>query len=1292
MKHLNKPGNLRPHAIIKYKLKPLLEDIKHTCTDSLPICNMHSELNIDQQQNQQVVESNDLNSRFNQNLKEYIQEYTKYFKDTEEKLPKWRIIYEKANNMNPIFRGSRRMECKLKNIKYLGLKYSDKDTSMINVNNSTNKLILTYESKRIKKSSLLFNSNPVLSTSEETDTIKKITYVRKTDTGDSTNKKTLIRTSPNDFVHVDLSYFPTIETNKTVQILNNEATKIDKTQSKKTVSISSKPSTINNKPINKIQPESNPNQPSISNTKPKQSSNINIVKDSSNLKPKLSENISKESLERSKLPPKKKVFTNATSNETNSQVPAVLKKSSSSTAKAQVNNSSSLSSDNTALEKRLLGIDKAKSITAKSSVESKSNPTSIGQKTTTESHPSNPTNLLTQPPARSNNIKEDLKKVLEKYRPKTVTSTNKQQQPQQLNNDKQQEKIDKTNQLIESIKSSAKRKKSFWDPDSDTEYDRLTRNSNDNYSLTRQAQEDDDEDDLDDDIVIVSKQNLNLPPVQYSKQFYDLNINGLEAELRKFSPATSLSSCSSSPVNNNNISNTISNNTVTIVTKSPIKTKNKALQLQQQQQISRRSQLNRIANRQRFVHHIIVNNVNNSSLSVENQFDVDGLKNLRSVNQSKSHLSLINAQVNGGGHTIEIHAGGFRCIEEHNFQQSISYLRRTKSFEARKLNNETSMIKTMSFNHSETEQNLKKISLNDYVKTRCSSSATSCISNSSSAPLNPVPQDVTPENKTGSATELSNSQPLRQSIESTVLSTLNTSNKKIELPSLSLMDELKKRINMKRDESQQRLIREDDLYDDDELKRIQSRHSKLKRANSSTHHKKKSKKKVKLNSLARESSQLSSPDSNLSSQNLDDFDENNSISSFNSSELLLTDDNNLSLSDSSLSSFSSFSSVTSSSSEATKTTAKKNKHKKSRTKKRKTTSEYDEPSENKLSKKSKSDHRKKKSKHSKRKEKLKTSINHENISDMNENSTQSSNTNKQLLITNDEDYSIEIGDLNVINTLASDDLTTEKKLESKSELKEIETDASSNTNDRNKLTEEKSIKVKAKLTDNYDNFYSEYDIDDSAFLGATLQSSVSKSPTNSEKVSLKMNETTLVDEEKERSQLFIKNESDKDIFNESNLDKTILPVVSEKPQGLFAAATPNSSITTPKPNKQLTPKPQTNFSLTTPSTQSPRTVITPKMGSSSLISNNNNRINSKPNNSININDNHYNQQSYSATAGRSQIKLTPTFPMNQQSIHGPKLQRNNRPDFYNDRQTISNIPASAEFSNNIHGKINLTLI
>lgn len=62
----------------------------------------------------------------------------------------------------------------------------------------------------------------------------------------------------------------------------------------------------------------------------------------------------------------------------------------------------------------------------------------------------------------------------------------------------------------------------------------------------KKKNEEDEYDDVDDDIVIISRPKLNLPPVQYSKQYYDLNMGGLEIEMKRFSSCFSTSSSSSS--------------------------------------------------------------------------------------------------------------------------------------------------------------------------------------------------------------------------------------------------------------------------------------------------------------------------------------------------------------------------------------------------------------------------------------------------------------------------------------------------------------------------------------------------------------------------------------------------------------------------------------------------------------------------------------------------------------------------------------------------------------------------
>jgi hypothetical protein len=77
----------------------------------------------------------------------------------------------------------------------------------------------------------------------------------------------------------------------------------------------------------------------------------------------------------------------------------------------------------------------------------------------------------------------------------------------------------------------------------------------------------------DDDIVIVSHPDLNIPPIQYSKQYYDLNINGLEAEFKRFNQQMTQSNIAS-------------------ITKSPIKPSSLDLAAQKQSQPQQHQQQN----------------------------------------------------------------------------------------------------------------------------------------------------------------------------------------------------------------------------------------------------------------------------------------------------------------------------------------------------------------------------------------------------------------------------------------------------------------------------------------------------------------------------------------------------------------------------------------------------------------------------------------------------------------------------------------------------------------------------
>lgn len=382
--------------------------------------------------------------------------------------------------------------------------------------------------------------------------------------------------------------------------------------------------------------------------------------------------------------------------------------------------SSGLSSEMTSLEKRLL--TKSSLITA--------------QKPATKPATSQ---------EATSNVRENLKKLLDQIA-KTQKATKSSEAP----------KEQKT--LTEVVKP--KRKKSFWEPDSDTEFDKLKKCK---YTDT------DTENDFDDDIVVITRVSLpNLPSMQYSKQYYDSNIQMFEAELKKFLK-----------LNNSDAQVTITNN-IASMSKTPIKSnKPKEIsQLSQEnlnlKQMSRRERY--LLSKQRFVHHIRTNNF-------PSDFDVDNLKNLNN-NLTKTLNKLTGSFIDTK--CVEIHSGGFGCIEEHQFQN----MRRTQSFDRIQTthtptnNNRMCPSQSMVNLHQETlnicSSSNKKISLNDYVSTRVVKPAVQAHNDST---LN--------EDKTVLKT-LKIQSPERELSDQTVDADKTLSGH--SLPSLCLIDEVKKRV------------------------------------------------------------------------------------------------------------------------------------------------------------------------------------------------------------------------------------------------------------------------------------------------------------------------------------------------------------------------------------------------------------------------------------------------------------------------------------------------------------------
>ena len=166
------------------------------------------------------------------------------------------------------------------------------------------------------------------------------------------------------------------------------------------------------------------------------------------------------------------------------------------------------------------------------------------------------------------------------------------------------------------------------------------------------------------------------------------------------------------------------------------------------------------------------------------QFDVENLsRNVTTSNSSSPSSSSQSEAVK----CLEIHAGGFTRIEQHLFQNTANYLRRTQSFGHRTSATASSSAMsstvdsliahsalnlastTASPNDSSFNGSKQKISLTDYKKQ----------------------QQQHQQNQSNKTTE----QIVQPTVESTATKTATKTTKPTsELPSMSLIDEVKKRI------------------------------------------------------------------------------------------------------------------------------------------------------------------------------------------------------------------------------------------------------------------------------------------------------------------------------------------------------------------------------------------------------------------------------------------------------------------------------------------------------------------
>ncbi len=95
--------------------------------------------------------------------KEMIEYMNNEFGDLNDKyaknVPKWRLHYERTGQLGVKFRGASRLEIKINDVQKGNMKFIDKEKTVVDCKDTTNKLILTYEDKR-KKVRIVTNSDP----------------------------------------------------------------------------------------------------------------------------------------------------------------------------------------------------------------------------------------------------------------------------------------------------------------------------------------------------------------------------------------------------------------------------------------------------------------------------------------------------------------------------------------------------------------------------------------------------------------------------------------------------------------------------------------------------------------------------------------------------------------------------------------------------------------------------------------------------------------------------------------------------------------------------------------------------------------------------------------------------------------------------------------------------------------------------------------------------------------------------------------------------------------------------
>lgn len=684
------------------------------------------------------------------NLIECVEElYTEVIDELYMKPSRWRIMYERTGRLDYKFRGERKMLVKMDDVRKTNLKFVDEEKTLLNMKDITNSLIFSYQNKKQKKALASANTSFPSSSQQQPTTEPKSAIENYT--------RLKIRIGPECMVDRKEIHPSKVEQGRPVNPQSQQHHPIPKP----IVTSNSQNNAAKIVNIDKF----NRQKKLENNNPPKQPNKTGLANPNPNQNPKGI--------------PEKSILDNIKKEKVNQDEHQALKPNQQMKRSELIG--AGLSSEMTSLEKRLL---------SKSSLTAKIKETSKVSNVNVASTNRALMTLTGTGTSASKTVNSDPK--LKEYLKKTPSMDSSKKQPQQV---------------MAAKVSEPKRKKNFWEPDSDSEYDKLYKAQKNNVRVKEEPVEmgtkantprnDADDEDGDDDIVIVSRLSLNLPPVQYSKQYYDLNISGFETEMKKFVHKTG---------EKQNVTNIIAS-----AVKSPIKSVSGTKvqnELLKSQPPTRRQ---RHMNRQRYIHHIVTNN----SLS---QFDVENLKQLKQITNtlggsldamsgdlapaaSESNTSIVskNSSSNENNKCIEIHAGGFVCIEPHSFEKSLNYLRRTQSFNKAVNNLEIAADSNTDSNDSmlKTSINYQSISLTDLnspfrsdslLNTGVNKRLTLNEYNSLKSRTAPSNQPLNAE--TGTETNSPAFCPKSTNSVTKINST--------DLPSVSLMDELKKRVNDER--------------------------------------------------------------------------------------------------------------------------------------------------------------------------------------------------------------------------------------------------------------------------------------------------------------------------------------------------------------------------------------------------------------------------------------------------------------------------------------------------------------